>query len=64
MKYAAYAAGRKGQAPILITDSLNDAITAAYEGCGWVETDEGNVINLVDDDGCPLFPELVPEDMQ
>ena len=60
-KFNAYAAGGKGT-KILTTDSFKEAVTAAYEGFGWVTDEDGNEIDIYDEDGNALYPECIKED--
>lgn len=60
-KYTVYAAGGKG-VKILETDELSEAISTAYEECGWVVDELGNEIEILTEDGEPLFPEYLPDE--
>ena len=60
-KYIVYAGGGKGL-KILETDELSEAVSTAYAECGWVIDEQGNEVEILTEDGEPLFPEYVPDD--
>lgn len=57
--YKSFAAGGRGT-EILQTESFAEAVTAAYEGYGWVVDENGNEIDITDENGEALYPEYLP----
>ena len=60
-KYTVYAAGGKG-IKVLESDDFAEAVTTAYEECGWIVDVQGNELDILTEDGEPIYPEYLPDE--